>query len=172
METNRRIEEGESPEAARQATMRDFGNVALVAEVTRAKWGFTWLEQALRDISYAARSFARAPLFSAIVIVTLAAGIGSSTAIFSLLDGILLRALPFPHSDRLLMLWEVPPETRKPTVVLLNNFVAWKERSHSFQSMAAFESMPMNLLGEKEIEQVPGLAVTAEFFTTLGPRRY
>jgi len=168
METSRRIAEGESAETARQGAMRDFGNVALVAEVTRAKWGFTWLEQALRDLRYAARSFARSPLFSAIVIVTLAAGIGSSTAIFSLLDGILLRALPFPQSDRLMMLWEVPPETQKPNVVVLNNFVAWKERGHSFQSMAAFESKPMNLLGDKENEQVPGLAVTAEFFTTLG----
>jgi putative ABC transport system permease protein len=168
METERRVQEGESPEAARQAALREFGNVALVAEVTRAKWGFTWLEQALNDTRYAARSFARAPLFSAIVIITLALGIGSSAAIFSLLDGILLRALPFPESNRLMMLWELPPETRKSNVVLLNNFVAWKERGHSFQSMAAFQGSPMNLLGDKGSEQVPGLGVTAEFFTTLG----
>src|SRR5260370_31567636 len=75
METNRRVQEGESPEAARQAALREFGNLALVAEVTRAKWGFTWLEQALKDVRYAARSFARSSLFSAIVIVTLALGI-------------------------------------------------------------------------------------------------
>ena len=168
METSLRMQEGESPEAARQAALRQFGNLGLVAEVTRSMWGFTWPEQALRDGRHAARSFVRAPLFSAIVIVTLALGIGSSTAIFSLLHGILLRALPFPESNRLMMLWEIPPEIRKSNVVLLNNFVAWKERSHSFQSMAAFDSLPMNLLGDQESAQVPGLQVTADFFATLG----
>jgi len=66
------------------------------------------------------------------------------------------------------MLWELPPEMRKPNVVWLNNFVAWKERNHSFQSMAAFMSLPTNLLADKGSEQVPGLAVTADFFSTLG----
>lgn len=168
METNLRKQAGESPDAARQAALRDFGNVGMVAEVTRDQWGLSWLEQALKDIRYAARSFARVPLFSLIVIITLALGIGSSTAIFSLLDGILLRALPFPDSNRLMMLWELPPETQKPNVVWLNNFVAWKQGSHSFQSMAAFMNLPMNLLAAKGSEQVPGLAVTADFFSTLG----
>jgi putative ABC transport system permease protein len=168
METSQRIQQGESPEAARQSALREFGNLGLVAEVTRSKWGFTGLEHALKDARYATRSFVRTPLFSAIVIVTLALGIGSSTTIFSLLDGILLRALPFPDSNRLMMLWELQPETRKPNVVNLINFAAWKQRSHSFQSMAAFLASPMNLLGDREGEQVPGLSVTADFFETLG----
>jgi predicted permease len=168
METSLRVHEGESPEAARQAALRQFGNIGLVAEVTRGKWGFTWFEQALNDARYAARSFARTPLFSAIVIITLALGIGSSTTIFSLLDGILLRALPFPESNRLMMLWELPPKTQKSNVVNLGNFVAWKERNHSFESMAAFLGLPMNLLSDQGSQQVPGLAVTADFFSTLG----
>jgi len=168
METTLRMQEGESPEAARQAALRQFGNLGLVAEVTRSQWGFTWFEQALNDARYATRSFARTPLFSAIVIITLALGIGSSTTIFSLLDGILLRALPFPESNRLMMLWELPPETRKPNVVNLSNFVAWRERNHCFESMAAFVSLPMNLLSDQGSQQVPGLAVTADFFSTLG----
>ena len=93
METSLRMQEGESREVARQAALRQFGNVALVAEVTRSMWGFTWFEQAANDVRYATRSFARTPLFSAIVIITLALGIGSSATVFSLLDGILLRAL-------------------------------------------------------------------------------
>ena len=168
METSLRMQEGESREAARQAAMRQFGNFGLVAEVTRSMWGLTWFEQALGDARYATRSFARTPLFSAIAIITLALGIGSSTTIFSLLDGILLRALPFPDSNRLMMLWEIPPETRKPNVVNLSNFVAWRERNHSFESMAAFVSLPMNLLSDRGSQQVPGLAVTADFFSTLG----
>jgi predicted permease len=168
METSLRVQKGESPEAARQAALRQFGNLGLIAEVTRSKWGFAWLEDALNDGRYATRSFARTPLFSAIVIITLTLGIGSSTTIFSLLDGILLRALPFPESNRLMMLWELPPETRKPNVVNLSNFVAWKERNHCFESMAAFVSLPMNLLSDQGSQQAPGLAVTAAFFSTLG----
>jgi putative ABC transport system permease protein len=163
-----RVRGGESPEAAQQAALREFGNMGLVAEVTRDQWGLGWLEQALSDIRYSARSFLRAPLFSVIVAITLALGIGSSTTIFSLLDGILLRALPFPDSNRLMMLWEIPPQTRKPNVANLSNFAVWKERNHSFQSMAAFLASPMNLIGEHGGEQVPGLSVTADFFSTLG----
>jgi putative ABC transport system permease protein len=168
METSLRMQEGESREAAREAALRQFGNLGLVAEVTRSKWGFTWFEQVLKDARYATRSFARTPLFSAIIIITLALGLGSSTTIFSLLDGILLRALSFPESNRLVMLWELRPETRKPNVVNLSNFVAWRQRNHSFESMAAFVSLPMNLLSDQGSEQVPGLAVTADFFSTLG----
>jgi putative ABC transport system permease protein len=168
METARHIQDGESPEAARQISLREFGNVGLVAEVTRDQWGLGWLEHALADIRYAVRSFLRAPLFSAIVVITLGLGIGSSTTIFSLLDGILLRALPFPNSNRLMMLWEIPPQKQKTNVVNLNNFVTWRERNHSFQSMAAFLASPMNLLGDRGGEQVPGLSVTADFFETLG----
>ena len=168
METDMRMQEGESREAARQAALRQFGNVGLVAEVTRRMWGFMWFEQALKDARHGARSFARTPLFSSIVIITLALGIGSSTTIFSLLDGILLRALPFRESNRLMMLWELLPETHKPNVVNLSNFVAWKERNHSFESMAAFLNLPMNLLSDQGSQQVPGFAVTADFFSTLG----
>jgi putative ABC transport system permease protein len=168
MEANLRMQEGESPEAARQAALRQFGNLGLVAEVTRSKWGLTWLEQALNDVRYAARGFVRTPLFSAIVIATLALGIGSSTTIFSLLDGILLQSLPFTQSKQLMILGELPPRTSKLNVVWMNNFVAWKERNHSFQSMAAFINLPINLVVNKASEQVPGLGVTADFFSTLG----
>jgi putative ABC transport system permease protein len=168
METARLVKEGESPESARQLALRQFGNVGLVAEVTRAQWRLACLEHTFANARYAVRSFLRAPLFSAIVVITLGLGIGSSTAIFSLLDGILIRALAFPNSSQLVMLWEIPPQIQKTNVVNLTNFVAWRERNHSFQSMAAFLNSPMNLLGDRGGEQVPGLSVTADFFETLG----
>jgi predicted permease len=168
METKLRVQAGESSQDARAGAIKDFGNIGLVVEVTRSQRGFIWLEQALQDARHGARSFARIPLFSVIVILTLALGIGSSTTIFSLLDGILLRALPFPESNQLVMLWELPPNTHKPNVVNLKNFVAWKQRNHSFESMAAYLSLPLNLLSDQGSEQVPGLAVTSAFFSTLG----
>src|SRR5882762_2336757 len=114
MEVESRVQAGESDETARVGARKEFGNIGLVIEVTRSQWGFAWVEQVLQDTRYAVRSFARIPLFSAIVILTLALGIGSSTTIFSLLDAILLRALPLPESNRLVMLWELPPDTHKP----------------------------------------------------------
>jgi hypothetical protein len=96
------------------------------------------------------------------VVITLGLGIGSSTTIFSLLDGILSQFKPARDA------MELPPKTQKPNVVNLSNFVAWRERSHSFQSMAAFLASPMNLLRDRGGEQVPGLSVTADFFETLG----
>ena len=168
MEVRQRIERGESPQSAREAASREFGNLGIVAEVTRDMWGFVWLEQLLQDARYSVRTLVKSPLLTSMVALTLALGIGSATVVFTLMHGILLRPLPFPSAGRLVMIWELSPETKKPNVVALNNFVAWKERSQSFQSMAAFLHEPMNLLGPRESVQVPGLRVTSEFFTALG----
>jgi putative ABC transport system permease protein len=168
LDTRIRVERGESPQSARQAALRGFGNPALVAEVTRDMWGFVWLEQLLRDVRYGFRILPKAPLFTAVIVATMALGIGSTTAIFTVVRGIVLRPLPFPDPNRLVMIWEIPPDTHKPNVVELQNFAAWKKRSGSFQSMAAFSQVPMNLIGGGDNEQVTGLKVTADFFQVLG----
>ncbi len=168
LEIRERMERGESSDSARHAALRDFGNIGLVTEVTRDMWGFSWLEGLIADSRYAIRMLRKSAGLSMIVVFILALGISTTTGIFSLVAGILLRPLPFPSPDQLVMIWEVPPETKKPNVVALDNFVAWKERSHSFESMAAFFNIPMNLLDQQQSEQVPGLAVTSEFFATLG----
>lgn len=168
LEAQERIARGESPGSARVSAVREFGNVALVSEVTRDMWGFVWLEEAFQDSRYAVRMLRKSLGLSLTVMLMLALGIGGATAIFTLVDGILLRPLPFPNPKQLVTIWEVPPQIKHPNVVALNNFVAWKQRSRSFQSMAAFFNIPMNLLAPQGSEQVPGSAVTAEFFTTLG----
>jgi len=170
LDAQARMEQGESPQSARESALRGFGNPGVVTEVTRDMWGLTWLEQLLRDLGFAFRGLRKAPLFTAVVVAALALGIGSTTAIFTVVHGILLRPLPFPDSNRLVMIWEIPPGTQKPNVVELKNFFAWKARSQSFQSMAAFVSVPMNLIGSAGNEQVDGLKVTADFFNVLGAR--
>ena len=140
----------------------------MITEVTRDMWGFAWLDELIVDSRYAVRMLHKSAGLSMIVILMLGLGISTVTAMFTLVESILLRPLPFPSPDQLIMIWEVPPETKKPNVVALDNFVAWKERSHSFQSMAAFFNIPMNLLAQQQSEQVPGLTVTSEFFRTLG----
>ncbi len=168
MDIRQRIERGVSPESAREAALREFGNVGLVAETTRDMWGFAWLEELMQDSRYAVRMLRKAPGVSLTIMLMLALSIGGTTAMFTFVNGILLRPLAFPSPNQLVTLWEVPPHINKTNVVALSNFAAWKERSHSFQSMAAFFDLPLNLLALQGSEQVPGLAVTSEFFTTLG----
>jgi predicted permease len=103
-ETQDRIDRGMSPEEARYAAVRKFGNVTLVKEDTRKVWIFVWLEQLLQDVRFGFRVLAKSPGFAAVCILTLALGIGANTAIFSLIDAALLRKLPVSDPQNLLLL--------------------------------------------------------------------
>src|SRR5437660_3371911 len=95
------VERGETAKKAEQAARREFGNVELVKEVTRDRWGRRWLENLYEDVRFGLRILRKSPGFTAVAILTLALGIGANTAIFSLLDGLELRNLPVPHPEQL-----------------------------------------------------------------------
>src|SRR5689334_16576700 len=104
-EAGQRHEEGLSEPEAKWAARRELGNLALVEENTRGAWGWTRLEELARDAGYGLRQIHRNRAFSAVAIGTLALGIGGITAMFSAVDGVLIRPLPYADADRLVMIW-------------------------------------------------------------------
>ncbi|HEY3380992.1 MAG TPA: ABC transporter permease [Vicinamibacterales bacterium] len=169
MATRERIERGESPEKAAAAARREFGNVDLVREVTRDMWGWRWLDQFKRDVRHALRTMRRSPGYTAIVIVTLALGIGANTAIFTIVNAVLLEPLPFRDPDRLVMMWEeTARRPGKPNTVGPANFLRWRDRATAFEQMAALYDTRMSLAGVGEAEELVVQVVTPEFFPTLG----
>jgi macrolide transport system ATP-binding/permease protein len=96
-----RVARGESPQSARAAAMREFGNVPMVADATRDQWGWLRWELLVQDVRYALRQLRNSPGFNLTVIITLALGIGANTAIFTLVHGILMRSLPVSDPSQL-----------------------------------------------------------------------
>jgi putative ABC transport system permease protein len=122
-----------------------------------------------QDLRYGVRLLVRSPGFTATAVLCLALGIGANTAIFSVVDAVLLKPLPYQDPDRLLMLWEKPPGGGN-NVVSAANFRDWSDQNRVFEGMAAIATDSFNLSGVEEPENVPGKRVSANFFALLGPK--
>ncbi len=120
-----------------------------------------------QDIRYALRSLAKSPGFTAVTLFTLALGIGANSAIFSVVDGVLIRPLPYPEPDRLAVVRETYGGGEVGTVSGAN-FLDWKARTHQFESLAASRGVAVTLLGTGEPEEMPAALVSDAFFRTLG----
>ena len=167
-EAQLRMDRGQPPEDAQRLARRDFGNVTRTKEVTREMWAWSALDRAGQDLRYAARMFGKNPAFTTLALASLTLGIGATTAIFSVVNSVLLRPLRFHDPGRLVMVWERLPGTDHNNVVQTQNFLDWRARNRSFENMAAVFQISTNLEGQGEAVQLPRLRVTAGFFELLG----
>jgi len=162
-------ERGVSPEEAHYAAQRAFGNAALVKEELHEMWSWGFIERLLQDIRFSARMLRKNPGFAVFAVLALAFGLGANAAIFSVVDAVLLRSLPFRNSDRLVEVWEDASRFGFPRAPLAPaNFVDWKRRNHVFEDMAALKGDLYALTGVGTPEQVEGSPVTANLFPVLG----
>lgn len=139
---------GMSDEEARLAARRTFGGVEQVKELHRDARSFVWLDEARRDLRYAVRTLHRNLGFSAVAVLTLALGIGSTTTIFSFVNAVLLNRLAYPGSDRLVVV--APTMNGTPVSVTAGGFLEWQAQNHSFEGMAAGTVTPYTLTGRGE----------------------
>ncbi len=177
MRTEDLIEEGMTPAAAREEALRRFGDLGRITDNCREigkkrEREMWWIEQWTRlrqDLGYALRQMMKAPAFTLIAILTLALGIGATTAIFSVLDAVVLSPLPYPEPDRLMYLWETNPQTDHFSVSD-PNYIDWREANRSFADMAAIRFATPSLVGDGEPVRLTAAAVTASLFPVLGAK--
>jgi predicted permease len=158
---------GINPEDAHYAARRRFGNASSVKEATREMWTFTWLETLWQDLRYGARVLRKSPGFTAAAVLTLALGIGANTAIFTVVNSVLLQPLPYKDSSHLYWVTDYNPHFHA-AMVGSSDFLAWRERNTVFEEMAAYTNASANLTSDGEPERLEAVGVTANFFPMLG----
>ena len=168
--TEKNMKEGMNQKEARRAAMVEVGGVEQVKEEVRAgRTGFA-METLFQDIRYGLRSLLKKPGFTLTAVVALALGIGANTAIFSVINSVLLRSLGYANPDRIVMLWEKSLTGRNlQNVISPGNFLDWQKQSTSFDHMAAVWDLRVNLTGgNSEPEEIKVQMVSQPFFAALG----
>src|SRR5271169_1245335 len=147
------VASGMSRKEAAHAARREFGNVTLIKEDCREMLAFTWIEALWQDVRYAARILAKSPAFAAVVIFSLALGIGANTAVFSVMNTVLLPPLPYEHPETLTTIWCMQKSNPRSDddVPPIGDIADWKKQSHAFDDIAAVSiSGPETLAGAGE----------------------
>jgi putative ABC transport system permease protein len=153
-------------EAMRQAQI-EFGGIERVKEESREARGVTLAESVVQDLRYGVRMFVKNPGFTAAAVIALAVGIGANTALFSVVNGVLLRPLPYRDPSRLVVVSLLNQKTQETFPLCDADFLDWRAQNQAFTDVSAFSGNRFNLTGAGVPEQVMGDVVTAEFFSTL-----
>ena len=162
-----------SSEDARFAARRRFGNLTSLTEATRSMAGLSFFDAVFQDARFALRTFRRAPAFTAVAMLTLAIGIGANTAIFSAVNALLLRPLPFAHPEQLMQATLTVPArngnpARSDMVWSYPKFVAFRDAQHVFSDLALYTDDQNTIAGGGEVERVRTEVVGARYLSTLG----
>jgi putative ABC transport system permease protein len=165
-----RVERGKTPDEAEAAALKEFCDMSDAKEVTREAWGWTWARQFAGDVRFGLRMLRRAPAFSAVAVLTMAIGIGADTAIFSVVNAVLLRPLPFREPERVVLVWMKGAAAAGGDRVPLSvaDFLDWRARSRGFERVAFFSPDEFNYTNTGTPERVRGADASADFFAVLG----
>ena len=167
LSTQERADRGEKMEEAERAARREFGNVGLVQEVTRDTWGWGSLDRLMQDLRFGVRLITKSPGFTAVAVLTLALGIGANTALFSVVNGVLLNPLPYPEPEQLVTLHESKPNFEAGSISF-PNFLDWRKQNTTFSMMGVSRGYSFNLTVAGDTEQVRAEFVSTDVLPMLG----
>jgi putative ABC transport system permease protein len=166
-QTAENLAAGMNADDARVSALRSAGSVTRTKEECRESLGVRLADEFRQDLRFAARTLVKNPGFTIIAVVTLSLGIGASTAIFSVVNAVLLRALPYRDADRIVTVWQTKSGAMEPGASPAN-FFDWRSGNQVFEDMAAAEPFSHNLSGQGDPEIFRSWLVTAGFFEILG----
>ena len=166
----RRAEEcvahGMAPEEARRRARLDLGGIEQTKEKCRDARRVNWIQDFVQDLRFSLHMLRKSPGFTTIAILTLALGIGANTALFSVVNGVLVKTLPYPNPEQLVWLAESKPNFASGSISW-PNFRDWLKENHTFAGMSLYRSYSFNLTGAGEAEQVQGRYITSDLFNIL-----
>jgi len=169
MQTEDNLRQGMSAGEARLAALRKFGGVEQVKENYRERRSLPVVDATLQDLRLGVRMLIKHPSFTGVAVLTLALGIGANITIFSVVNSVLLRPLPYPEADRLVYLWsEAPMQNIRERASAYANFSEWRNQNKSFEDLAVFDPTVVTLTGAAEPEQVMSIRASANLFSLLG----
>jgi len=168
METEANIRRGMPPDEARRAAKIAFGGVERTREDHRDARGTRLLEDVVADLRYAARWLVRSPGFALSAVLTLALGVGGTTAVVCVVDGVLLRPLPYPEAERLVAVWSLTRGEREPWGSSPPDFRAFRDHASAFDGIGGYYSTAANLLIDGEPIRLAAARATAGMFSILG----
>jgi predicted permease len=163
------LKAGMNPADARYAALRSFGGIEPMKEEYRERRAFALVETIAQDIRYALRTLRKSPGFTTTAIATLALAIGANTAVFSVLNAVLLRPLPYRSPEQLAMLWtEIPSQSVREGRSAYGNIEQWRTQSESFADMAVFDPVSVTLTGGVDAEQISVARISPNLVSLLG----
>jgi predicted permease len=166
--TDEYIASGLSPTDARYAALREMGPIEPRRGQCRDARGLALVDSLRQDVTYALRALRKSPGFTAVAMLSLALGIGANTTIFTFVNAVLLRPLPYPESGRIVTLREQQAGSQGTVNVHPLNFVEWRARAQSFEALALVQTPPLNVLGGNGAEQILRVQTTPELFRVFG----